>query len=190
MNREMKIVAIVFGSLFVLLVVAGIAVIAIGSRMATTIAQTQNPAAIRHTAAKVARFTLPPGYRIASATDLGIQQTVTLVHDAARGRGGFTIQLQRSALANDAKTTAEGMTFALGLAARVVHCRPHASVDTIALADRSIDLHAISCVGGAHPLRIESGVYPDQARSLTIIATGVGDEFDRPALVLLLRSIR
>lgn len=185
----MKVVAIVFGSLFALLVVAGLVVLALGSRMADTFAQTDDPVAMHRTAMKIATFAVPPGYRIASATDLGMQQTVTLVRERGEGHG-FTLQLQHSTLASDPNATAEGLNFALGLAARVVRCEPQTGIDRIALRDRTLALRAISCVGGTRSLRIETGVFTEHARNLTIIASGLGGDFDRGALVSFLRSIR
>ncbi len=189
MNREWKIVLIVFGSLFALLVVAAAGVVVLGSKMANTIAQEQNPAAMSATAAKIAHFTVPRGYSIVAASDIGLQQTVTLAPDRS-DRRGFTLQLQTSRLGDDPKATAEGMSIALGLAAKIVRCTPHAQVDRIALHDRTIEFAALACEGGTRPLRIETGVFPRSPNAVTVIATGLGGAFDRDALVALLRSMR
>ncbi len=189
MNREWKIVLIVFGSLFALLVVAAACIIVLGSKMANTIVSEQNPQAMAATAAKVAHFTIPRGYRIVAASDFGLQQTVTLAPDRSERRG-FTLQLQSSRLGSDPKSTAEGMSIALGLAAKIVRCTPHSEIDRIALHDRTIELTALACDGGTRPLRIETGVIPRSPNAVTVVATGLDGAFDRDALVALLRSIR
>ncbi len=189
-NREMRTVAIIFGSLFALLVIAGIAVLVLGARVATNIAP-GDPAAMQRTAERIARFTVPHGYHIASATNLGIQQSVTLVRDGAAAAGaGYTLQLQRSSAPSDAQSTGDAMGFAIGLAARVVHCEPHPSVDRIARQGQAIAFRAIACDGAKHSLRIETGVLAYGSGTLTIVASGLGGSFDRGALVALVRSIR
>ncbi|GAC1442171.1 MAG: hypothetical protein NVS2B8_20770 [Vulcanimicrobiaceae bacterium] len=187
-HREMKIVAIVFGSLVALLAIAAFAVLVLGSRVANGIVA-ERPDDVRRIAARVATFAVPRDYHIERATDVGVQQTVTLVRNGHE-RGGFTMLLQRSAATIDSRSAAKSMAFALGLAARVVGCIPHASTDRIALPKRTIDFSSIACDGGTHALHVETGVVPERVGSLTIVATGFDDVFDREALVALLRSLR
>ena len=184
----MKAVAIVFGSLFVLLVIAGIGVAYAISRSSAGISRDDDPAAMRATAAKIARFDVPRGYRIATATDFGVRQSVTLERDD-RGRDGFRIQLQGTTLPSDPSTNAASMRFALGLAARVMRCEPHENVDRIRAKANVVAFAAMAC-DGTTSLRMETGAMRLGSRTVTIMATGRRGAFDRNALVALVRSLR
>lgn len=188
MNREMKVVAIVFGSLFALLVIAGIGVAYAISRASAGIARADDPAAMRRTAAKIATFQIPPGYRLSTATDLGVQQTVTLAREDRR-RDGLTIQLQGSSLPSDPKANAASMRFAIGLAARVMRCEPHDSLDQIQANGNIVEFQVMECNGTTN-LRMETGALQVGPHAVTIIATGGGKAYDRDALVALVRSMR
>lgn len=188
MNREMKVLAIVFGSLFVLLVIAGIGVAYALSRASAGIARDDDPAAKRATAAKIATFDVPRGYRIATASDLGVEQTITLERDDRR-RDGFRIQVQGTTLPSDPKTNATSMRFALGLAARVMRCEPRESIDEIRAKDDVVAFAAMTC-DGTTSLRMETGSMQVGSHAVTIIATGSRGAFDRDALAELVRSMR
>lgn len=188
MNREMKVLAIVFGSLFVLLVIAGIGVAYAISRASAGIARDDDPAAMRRTAAKIATFDVPRGYRIATATDFGVQQSITLEGEGRRHLG-FMIQVQGTTLPSDPKTNAASMRFALGLAARVMRCEPHETLDQIRAKGNVVDFEAMAC-DGTTSLRMETGSMRVGPHAVTIIATGRGGRFDRDALVALVRSMR
>ena len=184
----MKVVAIVFGSLFVLLVIAGIGVAYALSRASMGITRNDDPAAKRATAAKIATFDVPRGYRIATATDFGLQQSVTLEREDRR-HDGFNIRLQGTTLPSDPKTNAASMRFALGLAARVVRCEPHETTDEIRANGNVVVLESIAC-DGTTSLRMETGTMRIGTRTVTIIASGLSGAFDRDALVALVRSMR
>ena len=184
----MKVVAIVFGSLFVLLVIAGIGVAYAISRTSAGIARLDDPAAMRATAAKIATFDVPRGYRIATATDFGVQQSVTLER-ADSARDGLRIQLQGTTLPSDPKTNTASMRFALGLAARVMRCEPHENVDRIRAKANVVAFAAMAC-DGTTSLRMETGAMRLGSRTVTIMATGRRGAFDRNALVALVRSLR
>lgn len=188
-NREMKVVAIVFGSLFGLLVLAALAVVVLGSRVASTVAQPQSAAQTGATLAKFGKVTIPPGYRVSSATDLGFQQTVTIARDGP-DRSGFNIQLSRTAISGDPGSTTQSMSLGFGIAARMMHCEPRTGVDTVALPGASIDLRAMSCDGVQRHLRLETGALQRSSGTITVVAVGLAGDFDRPALVALLRSLR
>ena len=188
MNREMKVIAIVFGSLFVLLVITGIGVAYAISRASAGIARDDDPAAMRRTAAKIATFDVPRGYRIATATDFGVQQTITLEGEGRRHLG-FMIQVQGTTLPSDPKTNAASMRFALGLAARVMRCEPRETLDEIRAKGAVVEFEAMAC-DGTTSLRMETGSMPVGQHAVTIIATGRGGRFDRDALVALVRSMR
>jgi hypothetical protein len=187
-NREMKVVTIVFGSLFALLVIVGIGVAYAISRASAGIAVTEDPAAMRRTAAKIARFDVPRGYRIATATDFGVQQSITL-EGAGRRHPSFMIQMQGTTLPSDPKTNAASMRFALGLAARVMRCEPHDTLDEIRANGNDVVFEAMACEG-IRSLRMETGSMRVGPHTVTIMATGRDGRFDRDALVALVGSMR
>jgi len=193
MRREFKILLIVFGSLFGLLALGIIALVIAVAHYGPALVKdmTADPAAMKRTADRIATFDVPPGYRILSATDLKITQSVMIVPAHGR-RGSFNIQLQGSAVPSDRSSSIAGMKIGLGLMGRFTGCDlKDDGVDDVTVRGVPVKLAVFNCTGRGMKMRVETGTFPGNAAQATVTAIGVsGDGFDSNALHALLRSVR
>jgi hypothetical protein len=193
MRREFKILLIVFGSLFGLLALGIIALVIAVAHYGPALVKdmTADPVAMKRTADKIATFDVPPGYRISSATDLRITQTVMIVPAQGR-RNAFNIQLQGTAVPSDRNASVAGMKMGLGLMGRFTGCDlKDDGVDDVAVRGVPVKLAVFECTGRGMKVRVETGTFPGNAAQATIVATGYLDHgFDSNALHALLRSVR
>jgi hypothetical protein len=193
MRRELKILLIVFGSLFGLLGLGVIALVVALAHYGPTLVKsmTEDPAAMKRTAEKIATFDVPRGYRIFSATDLKITQTVMIMPAQGR-RDSFNIQLQGTAVPSDRSTSVAGMKMGMGLMGRFTGCDfKDDGFDDVTVRGVEVKLAIFDCTGHGLKMRVETGTFPGNAAQATIIATGVSDGgFDSNALHALLRSVR
>ena len=192
MSKELKIVAAIFGSLFALLVLAVVVIaIALPRFVKGMDAASRDPVAIQKTAEKVATFTVPPGYVIESASDLGMTQMVQIA-PANREGHSFTIQLRGSVVPSNADATVRGMKVAMGFMNSFVHCDLRETApDEVVVRGVHVKLNVMQCNNAKFPMRIESGTFPGNANEATVTAMSVGGaDFDTKALHALLTSVR
>jgi hypothetical protein len=191
MKRELRFVAIVFGSLFALVVIAVVAFAVVVSRYAPELARNAaDPVAAKRTAAKIATFDVPRGYRIASAIDLALAQTV-MIRPVDRGSGTFQIQLQGTKMPSG-DSQLMGARTGMSIAARFLACNLHDDgTDDVPIRRTVVKFAVMQCKGARGPMRIETGIFLGNAEQVTVTAIGIGvGSFDVDALHELLRSVR
>jgi hypothetical protein len=189
----MKVLLIVFGSLFGLMILAviGIAIMLpiLGKKL---YAQSNDPATRARTLAKIADFRVPPGYRVFSAIDLGVQQSAILIPDA-RSRGTtMMIQLSGQHLATtNADQVLDTTSSTLGLTAKLMNCNlKRGADDQIHAGANTIALRTYACDDGSDAMHIELGQIRSKASTVQIVATAKHRTIDRPAIDELVSSIR
>jgi hypothetical protein len=147
-----------------------------------------DPAFAKRTAAKIAAFALPKGYRIKNAVDMGIQQQVDIVPE---GDADFRISLQGGYSSLDPDTRAQIMGSALGVAGKAIACNFVSQPDDDVTVGGSVaKLHVRACPGSALPFRIEAGAVPVRSGSVLVTALGSVADFDTSGLHALIRSMR
>jgi hypothetical protein len=179
-------VAIVVFILFVACVAGGIGTLVYFGGKAL---KAQNdPAAAKRTAAKIAAFDVPKGYRLKNAVDMGIQQQIDIVPE---GHSDFRISLQGGYSSLDPDTRAQIMGSTLSVAGRAFACNAVSLPDDDVTAGGSVvKLHVRACPDAKVPFRIEAGAVPVRSGSVLVTALGVGTDFDTTALHALIRSMR
>jgi hypothetical protein len=190
MSKELKIVLAIFGSLFALVIIALVAfALALPHIAKNLLASSQDPAAVKRTANKIATFTIPAGYKVLSAEDLSVTQLVTIVPSS--GPRGFQIQL-RGAVVPSSGNTADAMKMGLGMMNLFVKCDlTEGGVDQVEVRGVQVKLRVMRCANPKFPMRIEIGDFPGNANQATITAMGLeGTDFDTKALHELLTSVR
>jgi hypothetical protein len=183
MTAPVKAILIVFGVLFVI-VCGGIGgLIYLGH---SALDGANDPAARRRIAAKLATFSLPPGYRIASALDFASRLQVDIAPDDVRS--SFRIKLTGGPLEGDAASQAQGVDLGLRLVGGFAKCtfRPEPD-DTVVVAGRPTTLQVRACPTSSLPMRVETGTLPN---GVTLVAMGARGDFDTAALHALLRSFK
>jgi hypothetical protein len=188
MRQEVKIVLIVFGSLIVLVAAGvGAVVLAFSHVAGEAVANAHDPAAMARTAAKIAHFTLPPGYRIRSATDFGISQDVLILPTEPRA---FRIKLTTtgSQAASGLALGAAGVGFASKFVG-ACELRPQ-SDDQFAVGGENVAFKVIACATPSGQTRMEMGVVKGSTWNVQVIATGYHGDFDEDALRRLLSSFK
>jgi hypothetical protein len=191
MSKELKIVLAIFGSLFAVVVIALVAfAFALPHIAKNLLASSQDPVAVRRTAAKIATFTIPAGYKVLSAEDLSVTQLVTIVPSGG-GPHGFQIQLRGAVVPSNANT-ADAMKMGLGMMNLFVKCDlTDGGVDPIEVRGVNVKLRVMRCANPKFPMRVEVGDFPGNANQATITAMGLeGSDFDTKALHELLTSVR
>jgi hypothetical protein len=191
MSKELKIVLAIFGSLFALVIIALVAfALALPHIAKNLLASSQDPAAVKRTSAKIATFTVPEGYEVRVAEDLGVTQLVTIVAKGA-GRNGFQMQL-RGALVPSNASTADGVKLGMGMMNLFIKCDLRdGGVDPVEVRGVQVKLRVMRCTNPKFPMRIEAGDFPGNANQATITAMGLeGSDFDTKALHELLTSVR
>ncbi len=189
----MKVLLIVFGSLFGLMVIAivGVAIMLpiLGKKL---YAQSHDPVSRARTVAKIADFRVPPGYRIQSATDIGITQSATLVPDSRSGRGAMMIQLSAQHIpTTGADASLDAMGTGLGLTAKLVHCDlKRGEDDDVRSGRKTIALRTYGCGDGSDGMHVEIGLMSSKESTVQIIATSMNQPFDKSAIDALVASIR
>jgi hypothetical protein len=139
------------------------------------------------TAAKVARFTLPPGYRIRSAMDFGISQDVLITPIERRA---FRIKLDTTG-----PQAASGVAFGaagIGFASKFVgacELKPQAD-DHFVVRGETVAFKVLECATRSRQTRMEMGVVKGSTWNVEVIATGHGEDFDEDALRRLLSSFK
>jgi hypothetical protein len=172
-----------------LLAIIGIAIMIpiLGKKM---LADSHDPATRAHTLAKIAEFQIPPGYRIESATDIGLSQSATIVPNDS-GRGAMLIQLSGQHLpTTNADASLDAMSTGFGLTAKLMHCDlTRGNDDKVAAAGRTVTLRSYGC-GSNGAMHVEIGIVPAKASNVQIIATSMNAPFDKKALDSLVATIR
>ncbi len=188
----MKILLIVFGSIFGLMLIAviGIAIL-VGVYGKKMVANATNPANERATAAKIADFTVPAGFHITTATDMGIAQTV-LIGPIDRKSDSMRLQLTGQHLpAGDPDKLVGNAESSLTFTEKLVQCDlKEQPDDTIAVAGETIRMRVLRCDRSPRPLTFEIGVVKAKASTVQITASGANTERDHAALVSFVKSIR
>ncbi len=194
MSRELRIVLIVFGSIVGLIALAVLALVLLLPQFARRVVATQrDPAAMARTAAKIARFDLPRGYRFASAVDVLFATVVVVVPTGPKP--AFFIQLQSVNVprpSSDAETRSALLTGLASGLRTTSQCRPFekTGVDHAIVRGRPIELDVFTCRSGTRELRAEAGAFAAESPNAIVMAVGPRDRFDRNALLALLRSVR
>jgi hypothetical protein len=191
MSKELKIVLAIFGSLFALAVVAIVAfAFALPHLAKNLLASSQDPVAVKRTADKIATFTIPAGYKVQAAEDLGVTQLVTIVPSNG-GAHAFQIQL-RGAVVPSSGNTAQAMKMGMGMMNVFLKCDLHDDgIDPVVVRGVRVKLNVMRCANPKFPMRIEIGDFPGNANQATITAMGLeGSDFDTKALHELLTSVR
>jgi hypothetical protein len=193
MSKEVKILLIVLGSLAALVVIACVggvvvAVLTISHQVGSTDAATK-----ARTAAKIATFTLPPGYQYMMAMDMGVINMVAIT-GAGRSRGDFIIQLQGISLPTAGGTDEQLMASMQQSLGKSAHCSGATTVgnDTLRTASgKTIALREIACKGeSGSDMSVEFGHIPSNYPLAIIMAMGSPKSFDKHALRELVGSIR
>jgi hypothetical protein len=191
MSREIKILLIVLGSLVGIAVIGVVALVLALPHLLNSFAQSgrADPVAARRTAAKIATFEIPRGYRIETASDLGLTQVVTIV--PRRGpHGSFSMQLQGT-MTSSGTASVQGMKMGMGLAGHFMPCDlKDEGTDDVVVRGVRVELSVMQCTSASFPFRIESGIFPGNAAQATITAMGIRSDFDTKALHALLTSVR
>jgi hypothetical protein len=191
MSKDLKVILIIFGSLFVLvLAAAGVGVVAISHFARGAIVNSHDPSAMARTAAKIARFTLPPGYRIRSAMDFGLSQSATI---APIGRGRlFRIQLSTTTLKTESSGPAlDAGTAVTGFFSKLAGCdlKPQPE-EQFVVRGETIPFRVMGCDLASQKSRIEMGIVKGSTWNVQVIATGFAGDFDDGALRRLLSSFK
>jgi hypothetical protein len=187
----MKILLIVFGSIFGLMLIAVIAIaILVGVYGKKMLANATNPANERATAAKIADFTLPVGFHITTATDMGIAQTV-LIGPIDRKSDSMRLQLTGQHLpSSDPDKLAGSVESSLTFTEKLVQCDlKEQPDDTIAVSGETIRLRVLRCDHSPRPLTFEIGIIKAKASTVQITASNVTSARDHAALVSFVKSI-
>lgn len=186
----MKVLLIVLGSLFVLALVAIVGLALLVPKMLSSAANNgRNPAYQKRTAAKIADFTVPPGYRIAQATDLGISQTL-VIRSTDPASAGFQIQLTGQTVPSNSSTAFGAMKATLGMAAKFTHCDLQEDKDDVyEVRGKPVAFKTLACAHGTPSMHVEIGDFAGTAPNVQVVVTGVGS-FDRDAVRKLLGSVR
>jgi hypothetical protein len=188
-----KVLLIVFGSLFGLMIIAiiGVAIMLpiLGKKLD---AQSHDPATRARTVAKIADFRVPPGYRIQTATDMGITQSATIVPEVRSGHGAMMIQLSGQHVpTTSADASLDAMGTGLGLTAKFVHCDlKRGDDDDVRAGGKTIALRTYGCGDGSDGMHVEIGLMAAKASTVQIIATSMNEPFDKSAIDELVASIR
>jgi hypothetical protein len=183
MTAPVKVLLIVFGVLFVI-VCGGIGgLIYLGH---SALSDADDPASRRRIAAKLATFSVPPGYRITSALDFASRLQVDIAPDDVRS--SFRIKLSGGPLEGDAASQAQGVDIGLQLVSRFANCAFRSEPDdTVVVAGRPTTFQVRGCPTAALPMRIETGTLPN---GVTLVAMGARGDFDTAGLHALLRSFK
>ena len=191
MKRELKILLIVFGSLFALLVIAVVGLVVLVVHYGPDIAKNAtDPVAGRRTADKIATFTMPKGYRVATATDFKFSQVVSI--EPVDADSSFRIQLQGTMVPSGNDSQVAGMKMGMGIVSKFANCDlKDDGVDNVVVRGVHVKLNVMQCSGTGLHMRVETGVFPGNAAQATVTAMGVaGNGFDVKALHALLESVR
>ena len=186
----MKVLLIVFGSLFGLMVIAivGIAIMIpiLGKKL---IADSNNPVTRAHTLAKIADFRLPAGYTVSSVTDMGFSQAATISSSAA-GRA-TSIQLTAQHLPSaDTEQSLDAMSTGFDLTAKLLRCDlKRGADDKVVSAHGTSTLRSFSCTNSG-AMHVEVGFVSAKASTVQVVATATGGPFDKAAVDALVSSIR
>jgi hypothetical protein len=191
-SRELKIVLIVMASI-VAIAFIGIFVLVLSlPRIAKALVHTgaEDPAAAKRVLAKIATVEIPRGFRIGTASDLGVTQIVTLVPSS--GDGGFQIQLQGSLAPTSADASVEGMKVGMNMMSGLTKCDlKDDGIDEVTVRGVHVKLRVVDCPNSKYPFRMETGIFPGNAMQAQVTAIGVsGENFNTQALHELLTSVR
>lgn len=191
----MKVLAIVLGSIAALVVLSLIALAILvpiaGKKM---LANSNDPVKRRATLARIADFTVPPGFVILDALDLGVAQTATIVPQAGSGKYSMNVTLSSQHYPSTLPDRAllDQMSAALSLTEKIGGCNLEPAPDeTIEVGGKSVTLRALSCARKDKvPLNVDVALVHAKASTVQIQARDVRTPDDRSALVALLRSMR
>ncbi len=192
MSRELKVVLIVMASVVAICFIAIFVLVISLPRIAKAIVHTgaEDPAAAKRVLAKIATLEVPRGFRIGTASDLGVTQIVTLV--PVSGDRGFQIQLQGSLAPTSTDASIEGMKVGMKMMSGLTKCDlKDDGIDEVTVRGVRVKLRVVDCPGSKYPFRMETGLFPGNALQAQVTAIGVsGETFDTQALHDLLTSVR
>ena len=192
MRKDVKIILIVVGSLVGLLVIGFIAAIAFVVNGAVQgVASNKDPARQAQVAAKIADFSLPPGYRYLSATDFPFL-TMALIAPSGGFKRGFVMELEGMGIpvqneSDEAlmKSMEQGMSF--GGSCKNFRSEGQDRVTTV--TGKPIVLTVLQCSDGSSQRIMEFGRIPAKMGLGVFMADGTPAAFDRDAVHALLKSI-
>jgi hypothetical protein len=191
MTKELRALAIVFGVLAGL-VVLGFAALAIAFGFAVKhVASAQrDPAALRRTVGKIATFSIPRGYEIASATDFGFSLTASL--RPVNRSSAFRIQLQGSTFPTSGNSQSTGTALGMTFAERLLGCEPAAATTVeVAVGHARAPLNVMHCTRkNGDAMQVEFITFPGNVASVSLSAIGTGNDFDESAVRELLASVK
>jgi hypothetical protein len=188
----MKVLAIVLGSIAGLVLIAIIAIALLAPIVAKKyFADANDPKKEHATAAKIADFTVPPGFGIINAIDFGITQSVTI---APLDRSKYSLIVQLTAqhvTIDDTKTLLDRETTSVQLADKISGCDlKEQADDTIVVRGKPQALRTFTCARTGTPMRVELALIRAKASSVQLVATDVRTPVDHAALVAFVESIR
>jgi hypothetical protein len=191
MSKELRVLAIVFASLAGLVVLGFVALaIAFGVFVKHIASAPRDPAALLRTAHKIANFDVPPGYEIASATDLGFSLNATL---RPIGRhSAFRIELQGSAIPTSGDSQANGTALGMALAERLLGCTPGpARTVDVLLRHARKPMRVTRCTTkSGESTQVDFITFSGNVPTVSLSAVGSGGDFDEPAVRALLASLK
>jgi len=191
MSKDVKILVIVFGSLAGLVVLAFVGAVAFIAISVSHQVGASSAGSKAASAAKIAHFTLPPGYRYELAMDMAFVNTVVIARTGARQ--SFLIQLQGMAVPpTSASEDQLEKSMEQGFIGASCTSTGNATEETLKTASgKTVVLRKVSCSGGRAAGRvIEYGRIPSTYPIAMISAIGTQDTFDHAALREIVTSIR
>jgi hypothetical protein len=191
MSKELRALAIVFGILAGLVVLgfAGIAIaFAVFARHVAS--EPRDPAAMARAVHKIATFTMPPGYVVENATDMGFSVSATL--RPGDRYSAFRITLQGSPVAISGDSQTAGTTLGLTLAERLLGCSPAVTTSSqVRVRGAARTLHELRCTDkSGRVTRADTVDFAGNAGWVTLTAVGTGGSFDEPAVREILASVK
>ncbi len=141
------------------------------------------------TAAKIASFTLPRGYRYASAMDMILLDSVVIAPTVRPHAFTITLQGIASSGATDEASTEKAIRDGLGRNRTCTSGDPSENVHLTTAAGQSVVLEVLHCTRNGRATRIEFGRVPGKLPTVILIAAGSLFAFDENAVRALVGSI-
>jgi hypothetical protein len=192
MSQKTKTFIAIFASITAILIVAFVAVlvvVGIGTFRAVTAAK--DPADNARTAAKIADFRLPPGYRVLTAMDLSVVK-MAVVAPSDRARRGFVMELEGMSLPIGSQSDDEimhSMQQGLSYGVTCTNLKRSGEDRVTTASGRPIVLSVLECTTKGSERTLEFGRIPAKVPFGAFLAAGTPGEFDRTAVHELLQSL-
>jgi hypothetical protein len=191
MSSTARILLIVFGSLFGLLLLAFVVLQVSLFRMA---GQAQDPVTIKRVAAEFGTFAVPAGYRETFATDILISKTLVISREPpARKSDQFTIVLMKVQLlgvpSGSNRVKDQSSTMDKGLR-RAPFCKRRSSLPAEAVHAKIGTIHIRRTLCEDSGLETATAVFSSNGGFISVGASGRKEAFDMGALRGLIASFR